>query len=162
LEDWLQIQFDVAIIDTETAAKLFARQFIHQVELEPAESDIFNAGRLTLSSTLSEAVDDVSDSLAEDICKAILNMSWSGYVLSVQSDQVIVSFGSDIGVKAGDQFAVYDLGGIIQGVDRYRFMLPGKKIGEILITATDSHRSSAEIVSGEGIKKDSVIKFKEN
>jgi hypothetical protein len=89
-------------------------------------------------------------------------MSWSGYVLSVQSDQVIVSFGSDIGVKAGDQFAVHDLGGIIRGVDSYRFMLPGKKIGEILITATDSHRSSADIISGEGIKKDSVIKFKED
>jgi hypothetical protein len=41
-------------------------------------------------------------------------------------------------------------------------MLPGKKIGEILITATDSHRSSADIISGEGIKKDSVIKFKED
>ncbi len=159
LEDYLQMQLSVAIIDTETAAKLFDSQFIHQIDLEPGEADVFKSGRPTLSSTLSEAIDEVTEDLSHNICRAILNQPWTGYVLSVESDQVLVSFGSNIGVKAGDKFAVHDIGEIIKGVNSHQFILPGKKIGEILITVTDSRISEADIVSGENIQNGSVVKF---
>mgnify|MGYP006294804191 CR=1 FL=1 len=159
LEDRLRIQFHIAVFDTETATKLFSRQFVHQRELEPQEAEAIKSGSPALFSILSESIGEITEDLADDICAAILNQPWAGYVVSVQPDRVTLSFGSDIGVRTGDKFEVHEMGEVIEGVDGHQFILPGKKIGEITITATESGFSEAEIVSGEGIRSGAVVRF---
>lgn len=157
----LQIQFSMEVLDVETGAKIFDDRFIHDIiDMAPEEIQAFKTGQPALFGTLTENLEKLAKDIAPNICNAIMSQSWTGYVASVDGNQVYLSFGKTIGIKSDEVLEVHDHGKVVENVSGQRFILPGKKIGEIRITKMEDKFSIGEIISGENILVGNPVKFK--
>lgn len=157
----LQIQISMEVLDVETGAKIFDDRFIHEIiDMAPEEIQAFKTGKPALFATLTENLEKLAKDIAPNICNAIMSQSWTGYVASVDGNQVYLSFGKTIGIKSDEVLEVHDHGKVVENVSGQRFILPGKKIGEIRITKMEDKFSTGEIISGENILVGNPVKFK--
>ncbi len=157
----LQIQFSLEIFDMETGAKIFDDRFIHEIkDMAPEEIEAFKTGRPALFPTLTKSLDQLARDIALKMCDAIMAQPWSGYVVSVDGNRVYLAFGKEIGIRSGEVLEVYETGKIFENLKGEKFILPGKKIGEIKVTQMEAKNSMAEIISGENIQTGNPVKFK--
>ena len=97
----------------------------------------------------------LSDMLAEigaDICDALLDQPWSGFVTAVDGEKIVISAGSRAGLKSGVRLNVFDSTRTIEGVDGQRFFLPGSILRQIEIVAVAEDRSEARQIGGGPVK----------
>jgi len=157
----LQTQFFLEVLDVETGAKIFDDRFVHEIiNMAPDEIQAFKIGQPALFASISENLDKLAKDIAPEICNAIMAQPWTGYVVSVDGNQVYLSFGNSIGIKSGDVLEVHDHGQVVENLSGQRFILPGGKIGEIRISQMEDKFSTGEILSGENIQVGNPVKFK--
>jgi hypothetical protein len=158
----LQVQFFLEVYDMETGAKIYDDRFVHDIKnMVPEEIQAFKTGQPALFASVTDNLDKMSKEIAPEICNAIMAQPWTGYVASVENNRVYMSFGKSIGIKSGQVFEVHDGGQIVENMKGQRFILPGKKIGEIRITRMEDKISTGEIISGENIQTGNLVKIKQ-
>jgi len=166
---YVRVQIATAVYDSETGAKLFDDSFNHRVEVEEAETDLFEESEFklseldskTLDMALTEAFDEIASNMGEAICEALDDHPWRGFVTSVSDDKIIISSGKTAGLKPGDILEVYRTDDVYKGAQGQRFFIPGLKTGEVKITIVSPDKSVAEVVSGQDIKPGSSVRSKE-
>jgi hypothetical protein len=157
----LQIQFSLEVFDMETGAKIFDDRFVHEIkDLAPEEIQAFRTGQPALFTSISTNLEKLAKDIAPKICNAVMAQPWSGYVVSVDDNRVYLSFGKSIGIKSGETLEIHDGGQIVGNLNGQRFILPGKKIGEIRITQMEEKTSTGEIISGKNIQGGNLVKFR--
>jgi len=109
-------------------------------------------------------VDDVflkiSEDVGEKICNAVNAPPWQGYITSVTENNIIISSGKKVGLVPGAVFEVFTTGEIIEGVDGHRFRTPGRKIGEVKLTAVYADSCKADFYTGSDIMEGCSVKTK--
>ena len=143
---------EVVIYDTHTAAKLLDETLVHEFEVDESGYAAINAKTMQDLSHHEKEILRAAESLGSRICRALDALPWSGSVVSVSGDQIVISAGSRVGIKSGDRFEVYAKGEPIRGAGGYRYLLPGVMVGEIQITAPHEERAEAVVVSGGGVE----------
>jgi hypothetical protein len=157
----LQIQFSLEVLDMETGAKIFDDRFVHEIkDMLPEEIQAFKKGQPVLFASISENLEKLAKDIVPKICDAIMAQPWTGYVVSVDDNLVHLSFGKRIGIKNGETLDVLDAGQVVGNLNGQRFILPGKKIGEIRITQIGEETSTGKIISGKNIQDGNLVKFK--
>jgi hypothetical protein len=157
----LLVQFSLQVFDTETGAKIFDDRFIHEIkDMAPEEIQAFKTGQPALFASVTENLEKLAKDIAPNICNAIMSQPWTGYVASVENNRVYLSFGKTIGIKSDEVLEVHDNGQVVENLSGQRFLLPGKKIGEIRITQMEDKFSTGEIISGEKIQEGNPVKTK--
>jgi hypothetical protein len=157
----LQTQLSLEVLDVETGAKIFDDRFIYEIkDMAPEEIQAFKTGQPALFASMSENLDKLAKDMAPKICNAIMAQPWTGYVASVDGNQVYLSFGKTIGIKSDEVLEVHDHGKVVENLSGQRFILPGKKIGEIRISQMEDKFSTGEILSGENIQVGNPVKKK--
>jgi hypothetical protein len=73
---------------------------------------------------------------------------------------VFLPFGKSIGIKKGEILEIHDGGQVVENFKGQRFILHGKKIGEIRITRIEEKSSTGEIISGKDIQAGNLVKYK--
>jgi hypothetical protein len=63
----------------------------------------------------------------------IRDSQWLTTVSAVTGSDCEIPAGSDVGIAAGDRFDVLDGSRILTGFDGQRYIVPGQKIGSIVI-----------------------------
>ena len=102
-----------------------------------------------------KAIDAAISDLTSNIMENMLDKPWRGYILGYEDGSLITSGGKSQNIKAGDIFDIYKKGTQVKNPQNNMMMtLPGKKIGQVQISATmgdtaETEISLAEITSGD-------------
>ena len=117
-----------------------------------------------LSHVADKKIRKALTAMVEDQASAILDVlrkePWSGKILSVDGQKLIVNAGSDVGLIIGSLFEVFDEGESIQSVNGRTYNLLGPKLGEIKVVRIMEDQASAVPWQGEGFKAGQTIRIK--
>jgi len=94
------------------------------------------------------------------IRSGLANQPWSGRVVSVNTENVIINAGKDVGIAAGTVLDVFGKGEPIRSLSGQAYHLLGPKIGEIKAVEVMEDNSSAVPLTGGGFQAGQVIKLK--
>ncbi len=158
---FVQVRIATEVYDTETGAKLLDESFVHEIEVEEMDLESIHADSEMNSLIVDEAFGTIADKMGEQICNAIVFQPWKGFIASIDSDNIFLNFGENIGLKIGDLFDVFDSSNIFEGLEGHRFFKPGFKTGEIKITAVYPDTAEAILVSGQDIRQGFCVQPKE-
>ncbi|MDD2390529.1 MAG: hypothetical protein PHP23_12465 [Desulfobacterales bacterium] len=139
-----------------TGAKLLDESLVCETELEEAvalEEGALIRNLPELTATVSQMAFDS----AERICDIISSDPWTGYVISVAGDKLVISSGKQTGLLPGDLLEVYDGSQVAEGVGAQRFFMPGKKLGQLRITRVFEDRAEAELASGDNVREGCTV-----
>jgi hypothetical protein len=160
-QDRLQLQFYIEVFDMESGAKIFDNHFVHEIkDMAPEEIQAFKTAQPAIFTSISENLNKLAKDIAPTICNAIMAQPWTGYVASVDDNQVFLPFGKSIGIKNGEILEIHDGGQVVENFKGQRFILRGKKIGEIKVTRIEEKSSIGEIISGKNIQAGNLVKYK--
>jgi hypothetical protein len=148
------------VYDTETGAKYLDETVTRELKLTDEEAESIRKGNAGTVPAVEKAVLEIIQEMADVVCDAVKRKPWKGYVAKVSGETLTLSSGSSSGLSVGRVLKVYEPGQRIQGTEGQTFLLPGKKIGEIKITAVSSESAEAVATSGSGFQVDNVVKTK--
>jgi hypothetical protein len=154
------ISASTEVYDTETGAKYLDQTFTRELKIDDETAESVRKGNVASVPMIEKAVDEIIQEMADVVCDILVRKPWKGFVAKVSGDTLTLSSGSSSGLSAGRVLKVYEPGARIQGAEGQTYLLPGKKIGDIRITAVSSDSADAEIISGSGIQVDHVVKTK--
>jgi hypothetical protein len=156
----IQILVSVEVYTTETGAKILDQSFSRKVEIEELDYELMQSEGKMILPDLNETLSDLIKEMGETICWAVEDQHWSGFIVAVDGDKIILSAGSRVGLEPGDEFEVFDTSRIIEGRDGQRFFYHGQKTGEIRIIEVEPNKAKAVIVSDKGIKTGNSVRVK--
>ncbi len=156
--NFLQIQIAVEVYDTETGAKILDEVLIQQTEVDESEFQLIQLKNIPRMSLIDDEIVDIAAEMGKKVCDAVADLAWSGYISSVNGGKIVISSGSNIGVRPGNIFEVRAIGKIIKGVNGHHFVMTGKKSGKIQIVSVYPDRSEAVLLSGNEIRVGSPVR----
>jgi len=156
--NFLQIQIAVEVYDTETGAKIIDEVLVHQTEVDESDFQLVQSKNITSMPLINQVIINIATEMGEKVCDAVADLPWSGYISSVNGENVVVSSGSNIGIRPGSIFEVHAMGKIIKGVNGHHFVMTGKKSGKIQIVSVYPDRSEAVLLSGNEIRVGSPVR----
>jgi len=157
---YLQVQIAAQVYDTETGAKLLDESFMHEIEIDEWDLESTQEDSQIKTAILDGAFESIAADMGEKICSVVILEPWKGFITSVHTDKLMINSGTEVGLKSGDVFEVFDSSGIFEGTDGHRFFLPGPKAGEGKITAVYPDSSEAVLVSGNDIRPGFTVRRK--
>lgn len=130
----VQVQTAAAVFDSVTGASLALKILTEEVDIDEDQAGIIRNGQEVEVEDLVEVVEEMGEELGEQMGNAIIDGKWLTNVLSIVDGIIVISAGSEVGIKMGDRFTVLDGGSLLIGLDGQRYIVPGPKIGEITIS----------------------------
>jgi hypothetical protein len=110
---------------------------------------------------LNKAWSDIIKEQASAITEALGKQPWSGRILSVDSQNILINAGQDVGLKQGTLFDVFSQGGTIVSTTGRTFNLLGRKVGEIKVVETMAQQAWAVPSEGGPFIPGQVIQSKD-
>jgi hypothetical protein len=144
-ESFIKLVVKLEVYDTRTAAKFVDRIATREINMEELEGLPVSGSKDISDPALNDAVSELVTELAEDVCEALEDRPWVGFVTSVEGSHAALSSGSDQGLAAGETLSVYDSTGTIQGAAGARFLQIGPQTGKLKITAVSTERAEGLI-----------------
>ena len=157
---FVQVFIRVEVLDTRTGTKILDGTFDRSIEIEDLEYQMIRESSKLKLPELNETLNKLLTDIGDNICDAVKDQPWTGYITKIDGDKFIISAGTRVGLQPGDILEVYDSSRIIEGVGGQRFFTPGLKTGEIEIINITEDRMEATLVSGEDIKEGSTVQRK--
>ena len=124
----------VRLIDVKTGQIIFAQEGAGEAKSEAGTA--FGVGKhVGYDSTLNDkAISTAISSVVDGIMQNLLSKPWKSYVLSIESDSVIIAGGEKQGIKIGDTFSVFGKGKSIKNPQTGMMIeLPGSKIATLKV-----------------------------
>lgn len=160
---FVQLVVRVEIYQSLTASKIMDTIYRREVPIDEDEYAEYSRNQQSLpgqSPQIREAFIDMIGEIGEDICEAIPEEPWSGFVTAVDGDRVVISAGTLVGLEAGTELSVLDSTRTLQGADGQRYFLPGADVARIRIVELTDVRAEAVRIDGEPIKVGSSVRRK--
>ena len=161
IRHYVRVDLLVEVYDTETAAKLVDVSVSHSIEIDPLDAQEFRREDSIDLNYIEEALEQIADTIDENICKAAGDEDWKSYIVSTNKDGAVMAAGERIGLKPGMIFEVFDSTNIIDSKNGNRYILPGEKLAEIEVSEVGEDRSQALVLPGGEVKQWSVVKVRE-
>jgi hypothetical protein len=118
-----------------------------------------------LSHVSDKKIQKALTAMVENQASAILDVlreePWSGKILSIDGQRLIINAGRDVGLIMGSLFEVFGEGESIQSVNGRTYNLLGPKLGEIKVVQIKEDQASAVPWKGEGFKAGQTIRIKD-
>jgi hypothetical protein len=144
----LQVHADAEVFETLTGTKALSQDFYFETQVDEVIYEQVRSGKETEVPQIRRGLLQIAEEMAGAVCEAVDGLPWRGYVVSVREDTIFISSGKREGLKIGMVLTVFEQGPVVQGIGGQRFILPGKPVGQVKITALDSDTSEARVVSG--------------
>jgi hypothetical protein len=92
--------------------------------------------------------------------KETAKQPWTGQILSIESETVLINAGRDIGLQDGQVFEVFEKVESQQGAGIWKVFIEGPKVGEIKVTKTMDKTALAVPLDKAEIKPGQLIRVK--
>ena len=145
----LQVQTAAAIYDAITGARLALVLLDEEIEIDAYDAERIRNGEEVIADQLVEVIQEMGEELGERMGETIEESQWLTSIFAVEEGRCVIGAGSETGVEVGDSFAVLDGSGILTGPDGQRYIVPGAKIGSIVIDRVSARQSMGKPEAGE-------------
>jgi hypothetical protein len=156
----IEVMIRAEVYDTQTATKILDESFPRKFEIDETEYQLLQGQNAYDIPQINETFQQVATEMGDRICEIVTEQRWHGYVIAVESDDVIISTGGPVGLEPGDILEVFDPGRELEGVDGQRFIVPGVKTAELEIKTVSDQQAEAVKSSGRGLKPGSIVREK--
>lgn len=112
-----------------------------------------------------EAVDEclpkILKEAARNVSHELNRHGWTGRIVSLNQDGVVVNAGRDVGLRPGVVFEVFSRGESITSCTGQTYDLPGPKVGEIKVFALKAGHCLAQVIQGDGFEAGQLVRVKD-
>ena len=139
----------VRLVDVVTGVAIYSEEAKGFAETT-SKSTLGLGGKMGFDATLSDkAISSAVDQLVENIINKCSDKPWRTYIISADSDGVIIAGGASQGLRVGDVFDVMVQGKVKNPQTGMMLELPGKRAGSVTVEATlgDSPLAEFSVVS---------------
>ncbi|PID39640.1 MAG: hypothetical protein CR984_06325 [Proteobacteria bacterium] len=144
----LQVQVAAVLYDAITGSRLALKILTEEVDIDEDQARSVRGGQEIVVDALTDVVGQMGEKLGDRMGAAIKDSQWLTTVSAVTDAVCVIAFGGDAGVAVGHRFDILDASKRLTGVDGQIYIVPGIKIGEIVIRQVSPREASGEIVSG--------------
>jgi hypothetical protein len=155
---FLHVVVGVEVFDAGTAAKLVDESRLYEVEIDDMEYETSETRKELLIPILKETIKKAAEEMAKEVCDAVNDNPWTGFVLAVQDGYVVLSAGTNVGLTEGLELDVLDSSEILESEFGQRFFKPGPRIATVRVTAVHEDHAEAEILSGDEVPVGSLVR----
>ncbi len=154
---------DLRIIDTSTgeiilAESAFGEETSRSLDFDSWKAPDFEIGGKDFDNSLiGKSTRKAIDSLVDKIDNAMKKISWKGYILKVNGNDIWINSGSDSGIKEGMKFKVRSPGEEVEDAEGKIYIIPGDDVAVIEVVKVLPSLSKVKIISGSGIAKDMEV-----
>lgn len=162
----VRVAVDIRLVDTSTGEILLAETAVAEkksrnINFSSWSLPSVKMGNSDFDNTLiGKATREAINNVILKVTGTMKDVKWSGYVLKVDGENIIINAGIETGIEKGMQMTVRGPGEEIEDAEGRIFYVPGNDIAEIEITMPMDKISRAKLISGSGIEKDSQIILK--
>lgn len=143
----------IRLVDVTTGIAIYSEEAKGYAETT-SKSTLGLGGKMGFDATLSDkAISSAVDQLVENIINKCTDKPWRTYIISIDSDGVIIAGGASQGLQAGDTFDVMLQGKRVKNPQTgVMIELPGKRVASVTVEATlgDTPLTEFSIVSVAG------------
>jgi hypothetical protein len=98
---------------------------------------------------LERAMPRILKRQSKAVTRGLAREPWSGRILSIENNSIMINAGSEVGVKPGQEFTVFAQGETIACKEGKSLKILGKRLGKIKVTSS-MERHSLAVPVGEG------------
>jgi len=158
---YFQVTITAEIYDTQTAAKLLDKTYLHEAEVDvdkatesEKETEYFDI--IAIEKVLKRIVDE----MRTDICDTVSYIPWLGFIIAAEGDAVTISAGKNVGLRPGTHLNIYQNDQLMTGALGNQYRIPGPHIGELKLVSVSDNQSKATLVEGTGAVPGNSVSLK--
>lgn len=154
-----EISMGVNVVDITT--KTFSMTRIESEEFSASLEDAEKQGdKEIIDQALKEALPEILEGQASAVEDELAKVPWTGKILAVEDNTIMIDAGKKVGVRPGQYFEVLSKGKSIPSGSGRTIRLLGERMGEIKVDSVMGKHSLAVPVKGGKFSAGQVVRFK--
>jgi len=158
------VSMNIDIVDVNSETILLSKEIADNITLsseETTEKTEKGGNTETKKKALKECLPDILKEAANAASLSLNQKVWTGRIVSIDTKEIIINAGSDVGLRPGVVLEVFSKGEYITSFNKQTYQLPGPKAGEIKIVSIQQHHSFAEPLKQGNFKPGQIIRVKD-
>lgn len=152
-EPFAQLELDLRLIDVATGTLLAEEALDTRKKLNDLTANNIRLGQPFQAKTVDKLQAELVPLAVNWIGRKVAAQAWTGFVLAVEGDRVLVTVGRDTGLSLGDVLVAYSRGESIRSGSGRIIHMPGPPAGQLKLIKLEARTAWAEPVVGEEGKK---------
>jgi hypothetical protein len=150
----------VEIFDVETATKILDESLSEEMLLDEVTYQQFQPGGRIALGDLQTPLAVIMRKAAQRTCATLRDQPWRGFVVGSDPQKITISAGLSAGLATGRALEVFEKGQVIESKDGQRYIRPGAKIGEAVITSASTGAAEAALTGAGAGASGGVVRIK--
>jgi len=158
------VSMNIDIVDVNSETILLSKEIADNITLsieETTEETEKGGTTETKKKALKECLPDILKEAAHAVSLSLNQKPWTGKIVSINTKEIIINAGSEVGLRPGVVLEVFRKGERITSFTKQTYQLPGPKAGEIKIVSIQQHHSFAEPLKEGNFKPGQIIRVKD-
>ena len=158
------VSMDIDIVDVNSETILLSKEIADNITLsneETTEETEKGGATETKRKALKECLPDILKEAANAAILSLNQKIWTGRIVSINTEEICINAGSDVGLRPGVVLEVFSKGEYISSFNKQTYQLPGPKAGEMKIVSLKTRHSLAEPIDGDGFKVGQIVRVKD-
>jgi hypothetical protein len=140
------------LYDPYVAAKVVSGVLESKVGISKNEYESYRSGTASSIEKLNDEMVDAAEGFGEQIGEALSDMKWKVAVRGTEGDRLVIPAGSNVGLKQGDRFVVFDGRRQLAGQQGEQFIVPGYEVGTFQVDAVAEQKAEGRASAGGKIQ----------
>jgi hypothetical protein len=158
------VSMNIDIVDVNSETMLLSKEIADNITLsseENTEETENGSNAETKKRALKKRLPNILKEAAKAASLSLNQEVWTGRIVSIDTKEIIINAGSDVGLRQGVVLEVFRKGECITSFQKQIYQLPGPKAGEIKIISMKTGHSLAEPIDGDGLKVGQIVRVKD-
>jgi len=143
-----EVSVTIAVVDVQHGTIYLVNRESLEVTFREDKLKDQDQGKI-INQVLKKAMPRILKRQNKAVTKGLAREPWSGRILSIENNTIMINAGSEVGVQPGQEFTVFSQGETIACKDGKSLKILGKKLGEIKVTSI-MERHSLAVPVGDG------------
>jgi hypothetical protein len=153
------ISIAVNIIDTASKTLLLTHLELEEFPVDLDETEELDE-KAFIDEISTESYPEMIKKVAEIVARELHRQPWTGTILAVENNAIMINAGNEVGLEPGKLFEVFSQGESIPSGSGRTILLFGERIGMIKVNSVMETHSLAEPVSGGPFEPRQFVRFK--
>lgn len=160
------VALDIRLVDAVTSEVTWSKRFQGKATMTGVAAQYAKQDREvgiggSRATPLGAASRQAIDGAVAAIAAGLKSVPWTGRIIDVRAGKIYVNAGSELGIKPGMQFDVFDQQERLVDPETGRSLgAPETKVGTIVVETVEEKYSLATGVAGAGFKRNQLLKMK--
>lgn len=145
------------LYDPYSAAKVVGGVIESKMRISEDDYEDYSRGSINVIEGLDEEIADAAEDMGESIGEALSELPWKAAVVGTEGDRVFLPAGYDVGIREGDQLAVFEGRRFLTGIQGEQFIAPGYQVGRVQVTAVADQKAEARSSAPAKIQNGDIV-----